>query len=138
MTTAALTDLAPRLAEKALVGFRGSMVAGWLFPRVMCAMFGIPNKGMVQRDYWLRMFATRDVALAATVVMAAPATKPLLLKIGIVTDAVDTVGAAIATRHRDLPRPVGVLMTILSAVTGLLGVVALQGARRDAARVGVD
>jgi hypothetical protein len=119
-------------AEKALVGFRGAMAVGWLYPRQMCAMFRIPNRGEKQRDYWLRMFATRDVALAATIVTATPETKPLMLKIGIATDAVDTVGAAMATRNRDLPLVIGALMTVLSAATAALGVVALQGQGQDA------
>lgn len=123
--------LDPKTAEKALVGFRGSMAIGWLFPRQMCAMFGIPNKGEAQRDFWLRLFATRDVALAATVVTASRETKPLMLKIGIATDAVDTVGAALATRNKQLPIVIGVLMTIMSAATAFLGVATLLGCGRD-------
>jgi hypothetical protein len=52
-------------AAGTLAALRASGAPGWFAPTLTCQLLVLPRNGEQTRDYWFRLFATRDVALAA-------------------------------------------------------------------------
>lgn len=73
-----------------------------------------------QAPYLARLFGSREIAVGVVTLLAAPAAKPALIKVGIGIDVADAAAGVLAVRSRGLSTPVGALVTgaALAAVVG--------------------
>ncbi|HEY1972768.1 MAG TPA: hypothetical protein VGH89_32805, partial [Pseudonocardia sp.] len=79
------------------------------------------------RNYWFRLFATRDVALAAWV-LGTPensAQRKFALRTGIAVDSMDAAAWLLAARRRELPALGALALAGLHVAAIGLGAVAL-------------
>ncbi len=99
----------------------------WVAPehRVWSSALGSP----AQSPYTMRLFAAREVALGGMTLLAPPAVKPSLLKIGIAVDGADAAAGALAARSGAVSRVAGVLLTVM-ALGGVASGVAALGQQR--------
>jgi len=56
--------LTGRRAATTLAVVRGVGAPGWFVPTLTCKLLGLPRNSEQTRDYWFRLFVSRDVALA--------------------------------------------------------------------------
>ena len=78
-----------------------------------------------QSPYILRAFAAREVALGGITLLAPPALKPALTKIGIAVDSADAAAGALATKAGAVRPRVGAVLTGVAAAAVVAGVVGL-------------
>jgi hypothetical protein len=57
--------LTGRRAATTLAVVRGVGAPGWFVPTLTCKLLGLPRNSEQTRNYWFRLFVSRDVALAA-------------------------------------------------------------------------
>ena len=111
----------------ALVALRSAVgVSAWLTPNLAGKLFGLDPDRNPQTAYMARLFAIRDLALAAGASGSDGPARKLWLQLGLACDAADTAAALLGRRDGTLPAFTSVLLagTALSAVG--LGVAALQ------------
>ena len=98
----------------------------WVAPEhpIWSTALGAP----AQSPYTMRLFAAREVALGGMTLMAPPAVKPSLLKIGIAVDGADAVAGALAARSGAVSKVAGVLLTVM-ALSGVAAGAAALGQR---------
>jgi hypothetical protein len=99
---------------------------GWLAPRLTARLFGIEAADNPQLPYVARLFAIRDLALAAGVQSSSADARRLWLRIGIACDFADAVAGIAAGRKGELSTVSTVLVTGTALVGTALGVAALQ------------
>jgi hypothetical protein len=114
-------------AKDALAGLRATIgVSAWLAPSFSGRLFGLDPAGNPQASYLARLFAVRDLALAAGTLAADSSGRRLWLQAGIGCDLADAAAAILGGRDRTLPA----FTTVLTAGTALaaagLGVAALS------------
>ena len=102
-------------------------VGGWLAPRLTARLFGIEADDNPQLPYVARLFAIRDLALAAGVQSSSADARRLWLRIGIACDLADAVAGIAAGRKGELSTVSTVLVTGTALMGTALGVAALQG-----------
>jgi hypothetical protein len=98
----------------------------WLAPqhRLWSSVIDAPP----QSSYTMRLFGAREIALGAMTLLAPPAVKASVLKIGIAVDAADAAASALAARSGAM-RPVSALLLTAMALGGVgSGVAALTDA----------
>lgn len=99
--------------------------AMWVLPRPIAKPFGMATAPDEPGEYLGRVFASRDVALGAGVLQSTGAAQRHWIKVGIGTDAVDLVAAALAARSGALSKPSAVMCGLASGLALGLGVAAL-------------
>ncbi len=108
--------MSPRTA---LTGIRTLVGAGtWLAPRLSGSLFGVDAKANPQLPYVARLFAIRDLALAAGLQASDGDAMRSWVQIGIACDAADVAAGALAGRRGELSP----LSTLLVTATALMGV----------------
>ena len=78
-----------------------------------------------QSPYLLRLFGARDVALGAITLLAPPASKPALLKVGVAVDSADAGAALLALKAGQLKPSVGLVMAAAAGGAIVAGIAAL-------------
>lgn len=111
----------------ALAALRGLGAPSWFAPTVSCDLLGLPRNGEQTRDYWYRLFLSRDCALAAWV-LATPegsSQRRIALGTGIAVDAADAAAWVGAARRGELPKVGAVALAGLHVAAIALGATAL-------------
>jgi hypothetical protein len=114
-------------ATVALAALRGLGAPSWFAPTLSCNLLGLPRNGEQTRDYWYRLFLSRDCALAAWAVSApeGSAQRRIALGTGIAVDAADAAAWVAASRRGELPRVGAVALAGLHVAAIALGAAAL-------------
>jgi hypothetical protein len=99
----------------------------WLTPRFAGRLFGLDATANPQAPYLSRLFAIRDLALAAGVLQTSGEARKLWLRLGVACDAADLAAGILGGRAGYLPKLTTVMVTIPAAAGIALGVAALQG-----------
>ena len=104
---------------KALAGIRAGIgVLTWLAPRLAARLFGIDPDANPQLPYVARLFAIRDLALAAGLQSSSGNALRLWVRIGMACDAADAAAGVLAGRRGEL----STLSTALVTAPALAGV----------------
>jgi hypothetical protein len=111
----------------ALVGLRAAVgVSAYATPNLAGKLFGLDPDANPQAAYLARLFAARDLALAAGTQASDGPARTLWLQAGLACDVAD-VGAALLGRRDDtLPALTTVLLAGTAASAVFLGLRALQ------------
>ena len=83
-----------------------------------------------QSPYLARLFGVRDVALGVLTLMAEPAHKAALLKLGILVDAGDAAAAVLALKAGALKPPTGAALAGAAAGGVIAGAIAVGQHRK--------
>jgi hypothetical protein len=110
-----------------LIGIRTLLGAGtWLAPRLSGSLFGLDVKANPQLPYVARLFAIRDLALAAGLQGSDGDAARSWIQTGIACDAADAAAGILAGRRRELS-PLSTGLVTATALTAVgLGVAALR------------
>lgn len=121
---------------KALAGIR-AVIGGltWLAPRLAARLFGIDAAANPQLPYVARLFAARDVALAAGLQSSTGDALALWVRIGIACDAADAAAGLLAGRRGELSALSTVLVTAPALAGIALGSTILRGIDAPAAEL---
>jgi hypothetical protein len=105
---------------------RAAIGAGaWTAPRLAGRLLGLHTASPAQRQLMVRLFAIRDLALAAGLQYSGEESRRLWLQLGIVCDAADGVAGLVAGREETR-----LALLSLPALIGVgLGVAALRAER---------
>ncbi len=104
---------------KTLAGLRAVIgVLTWLAPRLAARLFGINAEANPQLPYVARLFAIRDLALAAGLQSSSGEALRLWVRIGVACDAADAAAGLLAGRRGELSKLSTVLVTA-PALTGI-------------------
>ena len=98
--------------------------AAWIAPE-MSLKAGMLDHTAPQSPFMMRLFGVRDAALGAITLMATPAAKPALLKVGLAVDAADAAAAVRALQHGQVKPPAGMAMAGVALAADVAGAVAL-------------
>jgi hypothetical protein len=98
--------------------------AAWVAPEFSLKA-GMLDHTAPQSPFMLRLFGVRDAALGAITLMAAPAAKPALLKVGLVVDAADAAAAVRAVQRGQVKTPTGATVAGMALAAVVAGAVAL-------------
>jgi hypothetical protein len=113
---------------KALAGLRAVIgVLTWLAPRLAARLFGIKADANPQLPYIARLFAIRDLALAAGLQSSSGDALRLWVRIGMACDAADAAAGLLAGRRGELSK----LSTVLVTAPALTGVQLGSATLRD-------
>lgn len=101
------------------------MVLGTAFlvaPRLSLTA-GLLDARAPQAPYLGRLFASREIALGAATLLAPPAQRPAMVRLGLAVDVSDTAAALLAVRGGGVTRGRGAVLAAasLAAVAGGLG-----------------
>jgi hypothetical protein len=103
----------------ALAGIRAAVGAlTWLAPRLAARLFGIDADANPQLPYVARLFAIRDLALAAGLQSSSGDALRLWVRIGMACDAADAAAGLLAGRRGEL----STLSTVLVTAPALAGI----------------
>jgi hypothetical protein len=115
------TMLKPSTARSLLGGLRILIgLGGLMAPRLGARAFGLSPERNPSLPYTLRLFAVRDAALGAGLLLADPRDRGRWLQLGMVSDASDAAASALAGRAGELDKRAASLCTV-----GALAAVAL-------------
>jgi hypothetical protein len=104
---------------QALAGIRAAIGAlTWLAPRLAARLFGIRADANPQLPYVARLFAIRDLALAAGLQSSSGDALRRLVRIGMACDAADAAAGLLAGRRGEL----STLSTVLVTAPALAGI----------------
>jgi hypothetical protein len=104
---------------RALIAIRGAVGAlTWLAPRLASRLFGISADANPQLPYVARLFAIRDLALAAGLQASEGQARRQWVRIGIACDAADAAAGVLAGRRGEL----STLSTVLVTAPALAGI----------------
>jgi hypothetical protein len=98
--------------------------AAWVAPRASLKLAGL-DADAPHSPYLLRAFGVRDVALGTMTLMAPPAVRPALLKVGLGVDSADAAAALLALKARQVKPLTGVVLAGLAGGGIAAGVQAL-------------
>ena len=99
--------------------------AAWIAPEQSLKV-GMLDHTAPQSPLMLRLFGVRDLALGAITLMATPAARPALLKVGLAVDAADAAAAVRALQHGQVKPPAGTALAGVALGAVVAGVVALD------------
>jgi hypothetical protein len=120
--------LTGRRAATTLAVVRGVGAPGWFVPTLTCKVLGLPRNSEQTRNYWFRLFVSRDVALAGWLMAteAGSEQRRLALRTGIAVDVADAAAWVLAVRRGELPRLGAVALAALHVGAIALGALALR------------
>lgn len=112
-------------AEKALTGMltiRTAMAAStYLAPRPSAKVYGLDPANNPQLPYLGRVYAARDLALAAGTIKTTGPTRRTLLQLCLAIDIADTVSALAAGKAGYIPRAGAAFLTAAAVSAAVLG-----------------
>ena len=104
---------------RALIAIRGAIgVLTWLAPRLASRLFGISADANPQLPYIARLFAVRDLALAAGLQASEGQARRQWVRIGIACDAADAAAGVLAGRRGELS-PLSTVLVTAPALAGI-------------------
>lgn len=113
---------------KALASIRAAIGAvTWLAPRLAARLFGINADANPQLPYVARLFAIRDLALAAGLQSSSGDALRLWVRIGMACDAADAAAGLLAGRRGEL----STISTVLVTAPALAGISLGSAVLRD-------
>lgn len=97
---------------------------GWLAPGLAARVLGLDAVPGPRREYLIRLFAVRDLALAVGLQLSRGNGRRLWLQLGVLCDGADALAAIVASREAENR---AMLVLSVPALTGVgLGMAALQ------------
>jgi hypothetical protein len=109
-----------------LIGGRAAIGTGaFLAPTLTGRLFGLNPAANPQAPFISRLFASRDVALAAGLAMSGDSDRARWLQAGIACDVADAVAAILAGRSGQLSKFSSALITLTGLSGAASGVAAL-------------
>jgi hypothetical protein len=105
----------------------------FLAPTLTGRLFGLNPAANPQAPFISRLFASRDVALAAGLAMSSDSDRTRWLQAGIACDVADAVAAILAGRSGQLSKFSSALITLTGLSGAASGVVALLSKQPDSA-----
>lgn len=94
-------------------------------PNLAGKLFGFNPAANPQASYFARLFGVRDIVLGVGTVMTTGPSRRLWWQLGILTDATDTLSAALGARDGSVPVRAAVMAGLTAAAATGLGVAAL-------------
>lgn len=115
-------------SRNALASIRAAIGAvTWLAPRLAARLFGINADANPQLPYVARLFAIRDLALAAGLQSSSGDALRLWVRIGMACDAADAAAGLLAGRRGEL----STISTVLVTAPALAGISLGSAVLRD-------
>ena len=118
--------IAPDTSRKIVASIRCAQALTWLTPRFAARVFGLPSEGELQRDYWVRLFASRAVAVGAIGLSGSPEQQASGVRLSAAVDAADIAAAALAIKQRQVPPKVGLAILLIAVMTLTLNLNAMD------------
>jgi hypothetical protein len=87
---------------------------------------GLLDSTAAQAPYLARMFGSREIAIGALTLLAAPEHRATLIKVGIAIDVADAVAGVLGIRSKALSTPTGALVTGAAAGAVVSGIAGLR------------
>lgn len=116
----AWVPITPFQAKVTLMSIRSAIgVLGWLFPNLSGRLFGIDPRENPAAPYLGRLFAARELALVAPLLIEDDDVQRRTLQVGMAVDAADAAASVAAGVSGALPKRAA-LMTGVTAVAALL------------------
>src|SRR4051794_971370 len=110
-----------------IAGLRAAVGAGgYLAPNLTGRLFGLDPDGNPQAAFLARLFAVRDLALAAGTFNSDGDARRQWLALGMACDLGDALAAYLAGRDGTLPRPAAIMAGATALSGAALGVAALR------------
>jgi hypothetical protein len=97
-----------------------------LSPGLAARLFLLNAKTNPQLPYVTRMFGSREIALGGLTLAASGAARRQLVQVGLAIDGADAVTGLIGTVNGSVPKPAGLLMTLVAGGAVATGVMELQ------------
>jgi hypothetical protein len=117
-----------------LIGGRAAIGTGaFLAPGLTGRLFGLNPAANPQAPFISRLFASRDVALAAGLAMSSDSDRARWLQAGIACDVADAVAAILAGRSGQLSKFSSALITLTGLSGAASGVMALLSKQPESA-----
>ena len=83
-----------------------------------------------QAPFIMRLFGAREIALGAVTLLAKPAHKPALLRMGLAVDSADAAAALMALKEKRLQPPQAALLAGMAGAGVVAGLVGLGQQRK--------
>lgn len=90
---------------------------------------GLLDATAAQAPYLARMFGSREIAIGALTLLAAPEQRATMVTVGIGIDVADAVAGVLGIRSKALSTPAGALLTGVAAGAVVAGVAGLRQRR---------
>lgn len=87
---------------------------------------GLLDSTAAQSPYLARMFGSREIAIGALTLLAAPEHRTTLIKVGIAIDVADAVAGVLGIRSKAFSTPAGALLTGAAAGAVVSGIAGLR------------
>lgn len=100
-------------------------IAALVAPNLTGRLFGFNPGANLQAAYFARLFGIRDIVLGVGSLMTTGPSRRLWWQLGILTDATDTVSAALGHRDGSVPLQAAAMAGLTAAAATGLGVAAL-------------
>jgi hypothetical protein len=121
-----LLPLDPATSRKTVAAIRCAQAVTWVSPRLAARAVRSPNAGELQRDYWMRLFASRAVAVGVVGLSGSPEQRAAGVRLSAGVDVADIAAAALAIKQRQLPAKVGLAYLLTGVLTLALNLNALE------------
>ncbi|MCB9373487.1 MAG: hypothetical protein H6518_12035 [Microthrixaceae bacterium] len=117
--------ITPFQAKVALLSIRSLIgVLGWLFPNLSGRLFGIDPAQNPAAPYLGRLFAARELALVAPLLVEDEDVQRRSLQVGMAVDAADAAASVAAGVTGTLPKRAALLTGVTAVIALLLGWIA--------------
>ena len=121
----AWVPITPFQAKVTLLSIRSVIgVLGWLFPNLSGRLFGIDPAKNPAAPYLGRLFAARELALVAPLLVEDEDVQRRSLQVGMAVDAADAAASVAAGLSGTLPKRAAVMTGLTAVVALLLGWIA--------------
>jgi hypothetical protein len=97
-----------------------------LSPGLAARLFLLNPKTNPQLPYVTRLFGSREIALGGLTLAASGAARRQLVQVGLAVDSADAVTGLIGTVNGSVPKPAGLLMTLVAGGAVATAVMELQ------------
>jgi hypothetical protein len=97
-----------------------------LSPGLAARLFLLNAKTNPQLPYVTRLFGSREIALGGLTLAASGAARRQLVQVGLAIDGADAVTGLIGTVNGSVPKPAGLLMTLVAGGAVATAVMELQ------------
>lgn len=120
--------ITPFQAKVTLMSIRSVIgVLGWLFPNLSGRLFGIDPNENPSAPYLGRLFAARELALVAPLLIEDEDVQRRSLQVGMAVDAADAAASVAAGVSGALPKRAVVMTGLTAVVAVILGWIATSG-----------
>lgn len=117
--------ITPFQAKVTLMSIRSVIgVLGWLFPNLSGRLFGIDPRENPAAPYLGRLFAARELALVAPLLIEDEDVQRRTLQVGMAVDAADAAASVAAGVSGTLPKRAALMTGLVAVVAVILGWIA--------------